>query len=571
MEQLKKLLSSLTARQRITIAISAIAIAAGLYALATWNRERNFKPLFTGLAAEDAGAVVQKLRETGVQFRLDESGGTVRVPADKVAELRLQLATAGLPKSGRIGFELFDKTNFGVTDFAEQVNYRRAIEGELERSVMALSEVEVARVHVSMPKDSVFLESREEAKASVMVRLRPGMHLSPSSVAGIRHLVASAVERLSPEAVSVLDMDGNLLARPRKTLLDDGSEAPEAALDYRQKIERDLVVKVNSALEPLLGGEKFRAGASVDCDFSRGEQSEEIYDPTKSVMLTSQKSEDVSGVTQSAGQPGTASNLPRPPARPAGTGTGVSRRTENVSYQSSKTVRRVSMPQGTVKRMSLAVLVDHELRWEGTGPKARRLLTPPTPEKLKVVRDLVAAATGFSQERGDQLIVESLPFDATLRLEPPPAGPAKPSSPAASPWPAPLAKYLNGMNPALIIGVAAGVLLMLAGLPILMLLSRRKKAKKLEASASTALPSGTPTVDVALEAGNKLQDQLTSHAAAQQRLEAEAMSALKLPPPQTKKGEVLTKHLREFAKKDPTTTAQLMRTWIHDEMGGKNG
>ena len=562
MQQLRKLLASLTVRQQITIAVAALAVVAGLFALARWNRERNFRPLFTSLSAEDAGAVVQKLRETGVDYRLDEAGGTVRVPADKVAELRLQMATAGLPKTGRIGFELFDKTNFGVTDFAEQVNYRRALEGELERSVMALSEVEAARVHVSLPKDSVFLESRQEAKASVMVRLRPHMHLPASSVAGICHLVASAVDRLSPEAVSVLDMDGNLLARPRKTSLEDGGEAPEASLDYRQKIERDLVLKINSALEPLLGAEKFRAGASVECDFTRGEQSEEIYDPARSVMLTSQKTEDISGFAQTAGVPGTASNLPRPPARASGPGGGVSRRTENVSYQSSKTVRHVRMPQGTVKRMSLAVLVDNDLRWEGAGAKAKRVLIPPSPEKLKVVRDLVAAATGFSAERGDQLIVESLPFESTLRIEPPPpAGAPKPASP--SPWPAPLDKYLNGMNPALVIGVAIGILLMLIGLPLLLLLSRRKRSKA-ELTGPAALPSSAPGNAVAA-AGASMEEQLASHAAAQEKLEAEALSALRLPPPQTKKGEILAKHLRESAKKDPAMMAQLVRTWLHEE------
>lgn len=564
MQQLKKLLASLTLRQQISLGITAVLIAGGLFAVAKWNRERSFKPLFTSLSNEDAGAVVAKLRETGVEYRLDETGGTVRVPAEKVAELRLQMATAGLPKTGRIGFELFDKTNFGVTDFAEQVNYRRAIEGELERSVMALSEVEAARVHVSLPKDSVFLESRQEAKASVMVRLRPGAHLAASNVAGICHLVASAVDRLSPNSVSVLDMDGNLLARPRKTTLEDGSEAPEASLDYRQKIERDLVVKINTALEPLLGAEKFRAGVSVECDFTRGEQSEEIYDPSRTVMLTSQRSEDASGLAQSAGQPGTASNLPRAVARASGAGGGVSRRTENITYQPSKTVRTTHTPQGTVKRVSVAVLVDNDLRWEGTGAKARRVLTPPSPEKLKIVRDLVAAATGFIQERGDQLIVETLPFETTLRMAPPAAPEAAP--PAATPFTLPpvLQKYLKHMNPAMLIGIAAGMLLVLIGLPVLLLLSRRKAQKKANVTAAPALSVGAGP-NVLDEAGAKLEEKLASHAAAQQKLEADALNSLRLPAPQTKKGEVLAKHLRETAKKDPTTVAQLVRTWLHEE------
>jgi len=564
MGELRKLLASLTLRQRITIAVAAVAVAATLLALARWNRERDFRPLFTSLSNEDAGAVVNRLRETGVEYRLDESGGTVRVPSGRVAEVRLAMATEGLPKSGRIGFELFDKTNFGASDFAEQVNYRRALEGELERSVMALSEVEAARVHVTLPKDSVFLESRQDGKASVMLRLRPGARLAAASVSGICHLVASAAEGLAPEAVAVLDMNGNLLARPRRASLEEGAEAPDANLDYRQKLERDLVVKINSALEPLLGPEKFRAGASVEVDFSRGEQSEEIYDPSRSVMLTSQKSEDITGVAGAGGMPGTSSNLPRPPARPAVAGGGITRRTENIAYQASKTVRHTRVAAGLVKRLSLAVLLDQEVRWEGTGANARRVLNPPSPEKIQVIRDLVAAATGFSADRGDQLIVETLPFDSTLRLEPP-EPPQRPAAPSPSAWPAVLPDFFRRFHPALLIGIVIGLAVVLLGLPVLWLWKRKRPAKA-EMQLQPALPApGMTPEEAAAETEADFARKLASHAAAQQRLDAEALKALKLPAPQTKKGEVLARHLREAATKDAAATAQLLRTWIHEE------
>src|SRR5205085_1351234 len=232
----------------------------------SWNRERDFRPLYTNLAAEDAGAVMQKLKEEGVEYRVDDTGTAMRVPSGRVAELRLRMASAGLPKTGRIGFELFDKGNFGLTEFAEQVNYRRAIEGELERSIGALSEIERARVHISLPKDSVFLESKQEAKASVVLSLRTGAKLSAQNGAAITYLVSSAVDRLAPEAVTVLDSRGNLLVRPHKAA-EAGSDQPEADLEYRQKMERDLVLKIAATLEPLLGAEKYRAGASVDIDF----------------------------------------------------------------------------------------------------------------------------------------------------------------------------------------------------------------------------------------------------------------------------------------------------------------
>ncbi len=215
MEQMKKLLARLSLAQKLSVVAAALLVAAGLIGFSQWRHEGDFRPLYTGLAAEDAGAVVQKLKETGVEFRLSESGSTVLAPSAKLAELRLQLAAGGLPKSGRMGFELFDKTSFGVTDFAEHVNYRRALEGELERSIVSLAEVEKARVHLTFPKDSVYLETRQPAKASVVLGLRPGAQLSAQNVAAVCNLLASAVEGLAPEAVAVVDTRGYLLNRPR--------------------------------------------------------------------------------------------------------------------------------------------------------------------------------------------------------------------------------------------------------------------------------------------------------------------------------------------------------------------
>src|SRR5579884_788634 len=343
MDQLKQLLANLTVKQKITIAIVVIAVIAGLSSLSHWNHERDFKPLFSNLAQEDAAAVVAKVRESGTEYRLEDGGSTVLVPSTKVAEMRLQLASAGVPRSGRIGFELFDKTNFGASDFAEQINYHRALEGELERSVMSISEVEQARVHITFPKDSIFLESRQPAKASVLVKLRPGSKLSPQNVAAICQLTASAVEGLQPDSVSVVDMRGNLLSRPHRPLSPDDPDPSDAVLEYRQKIERDLLAKINTTLEPLLGADKFRAGVSVDCDFTSGEQSEETFDPTKSVMVTSQRTEDIAGTNQASGVPGTPSTLPRPTSRPGSASGGVTRRTENVAYQSSRTVRHIKI------------------------------------------------------------------------------------------------------------------------------------------------------------------------------------------------------------------------------------
>jgi len=434
MNQITTLIAGLTLKQRISIITAAFAVVAGLLALVHWKHEGDFRPLYTAMAPEDAAGVVQKLRETGVEYRLDESGGSVLVPSDKLAESRLALAAAGLPKTGRIGFELFDKTNFGATEFVEHINYQRALEGELERSVMSLAEVEQARVHLTMPKDSVFLDQQQPAKASVMVKLRPGAQISAQNVLAVTNLVASAVEGLSPDAVSVVDMDGTLLSRPRKASTGDGAEVTSEALEVRQQLEKNLVEKISETIEPLLGANRFRAGASVDCDLTSGEQQEETLDPAHSVLLSSQKTEDVTERPTSAGGiPGTAANLPQQ-ASTANKGVGgISRRTENVTYETSRIVRHTKIPQGVIRRMSLAVLVDQTVQWEGSGNARRRILVPPSPETLKTIRDLVAGVTGFNTERGDQLVVESLPFESSINA-PPPAAPAplsKPKVPAA--------------------------------------------------------------------------------------------------------------------------------------------
>jgi flagellar M-ring protein FliF len=552
---MNKLLSSLTIRQRITIVVTILLAATGIYALVHWRQEADFRPLFTGLAAEDAAGIVQKLKETGVEYRVPEEGGAVLVPSAHLAELRLSLAAAGLPKSGRIGFELFDKTNLGATEFTEHVNYGRALEGELERSVMSLTEVDQARVHITFPKDSVFLDAQKPAKASVLVHLKPGAHLSPQNVQAINHLVAAAVEGLSPDGVSVLDMNGNLLGRPRTPGSIDGPEPSEAGLDYRRKIEADLVAKVNSTLEPLLGAEKFHAGVSVDCDFNGGEQSEEVFDPARSVMLSSQRTEDTSGSGTGTGVPGTASTLPRPTSHPSAGANRVSRVTENVTYQSSRTVKKMRLPAGAIRKISVAVLVDQELTWEKDKNGLRRVLTPPSAEKLKVIHDLVAGVTGFNTERGDQLVVETQPFETTLTLDPPlppgASGPGRPGTPEP-------AKLLQLDRKTLMIG--GGVLA--AVVVILVLFLRRGRGAPAEATVPMELPAGTrPAVAPGMD--QEVRSRLAEHDA--QQAEAEAQAALKLVPAITKTAEVMAKHLREKVAQSPDVSVQVLRGWIRDE------
>jgi flagellar M-ring protein FliF len=551
MDQLKKLFGSLSMAQKIGLAVMLIAIAVGIPAFSKWQHERDFKPLFTNMSPEDAGAVVTKLKEGGVEHRLSDNGTTVLVPADKVDEVRLELAGAGLPKSGRIGFELFDKTNIGLTDFSEHVNYRRALEGELERSIRSLNQVDQARVHLTFPKESVYLDTREPAKASVLVHLRAGSALQPQNVVAISNLVASAVEGLSPDAVAVLDMQGNLLNRPRKNS-NDPNDPSDTLLEYKHQVEKDLMSKVESTLEPLLGEGKFRVGISAECDFSTSEQTDETYDPTHSVMSNSQKTEDMANTGQSAGVPGTPSNLPRSTIKPlagSGGGSGSSRRTESVSFETSRTVRQVKIPLGTIKRLSASVLFDQDFEWQGKDKQRKKVLVPPTAEKLKVIHDIVAAVIGLEADRGDLLVIESLPFEQTRELEEGEAAAKALPSVAKTP----LAKLLEDRR--VLIGAAVGALLLL--LAVGFLLGRRRKLVQVEVAGQL----GAAKTEEEAEAQKKIE------AAAAETAKAAAM--LPIPqlvlPEMNSQSKILLLQIQDHVMKDPAFAANIVRGWMEED------
>jgi flagellar M-ring protein FliF len=550
--QLKSLWDGMPRWQRISIPAVALAVVAGLLGFSRLRHEGDFKPLFTGMSSEDAGSIVQKLKESGTEYRVGEDGATVMVPSAKVAETRLQLAAAGLPRTGRLGFELFDQTKLGATDFAEQVNYRRALEGELERSIRSVAEVEQARVHLTFPKDSVFLESKQPAKASVLLQLRGGTQVEPATVTAISHLIASAVEGLAPDAVSIMDAQGNLLNKPKKALAE--GEVSDEALEYRRKLEKDMLDKVDATLEPLLGAGRYRVMLSVDCDFASGEQSEELYDPEKSVMLTSQKTEESGGSVPAGGVPGTAANLPRATTRQSG-GTSVTKRTENISFQSSRTIRKLRLPQGNIRRISASVLLDQGVEWQTENGQPRRVLVPPSPESLRVIRELVAGAIGLVPTRGDQLVLESLPFDSTLRV-PPPAAPAAKQQPRPSAQPAP-ADALQWLQDWRILGAAAAGLLLIAAAFWMWLRKRGKRRKPAPPTLPQALPSSTNR-DMQAVAGAAAAAVAPSDATSRMLAEAEERVQA------SASVETLVSKLRHTIAEDPAIAASVLRTWLED-------
>ena len=437
------------------------------------------------------------------------------------------------------------------------MNYGRALEGELERSVGSLSEVELARVHITFPKDSVFVESKQPAKASVMMKLKPGAHLSPRNVPAVAHLISSAVEGLTPDAVSILDMQGNLLSRPEASSAEEA--ASDAALDYRQKVEHDLLQKINSTLDPLLGHERYRASMSVEIDTTSGEQSEETVDPAKSVMLQSQKTEEVIGGSASGGIPGTASNLPRPPVR-SGSGTTTTRRTENISWQPSKVTRTTKLPQGALKRMSVALVLDQAVKWEGTGKNVHKVVVPPSAEMMKSVKDVVTAAIGFVPDRGDLITVEPLPFEETLNQPPPETGvPAKPSPSSQDPW-----KNLMTLPMPVLIGAAVGALLVISALIFLLVRKGKNKSVEVTEQHKALLGSAEAHALESADAEAQIEAQMAEREEEQHKADLAALASIKVPPVKTKKGEVLAKQIRENTKKDSAASANILQSWIHE-------
>ena len=558
MNQLTRIWSSLSTLQRISLfAVPALLIGAALSFL-RWQHENGFRTLYSGLAPEDAAAVTTKMREAGIEYRLDETGASILVPAERLAEARLALAGGGMPRSGRIGFELFDRTNLGASDFAEQVNYQRALEGELERTVALLSDVESARIHLTFAHESVFLDARQPGKATVVLRLKHPGQISGSSVTAMANLVASAVEGLTPDAVSIIDGNGRLLNRPRSS---ESGEARTAAADlgYRQNLEGDILQRINSALEPLLGAGKFRAGVSIDCDFTATDENEEIWDSARSAVLTSQTTEESNGSTTTAGAPGTQANLPRPPARAAGAGSGLTRKTENVSYQPGHLVRHTVAPRGAIRKLYASVLVDQSIRWEGTGAKATRVLVPPSPEVLKGVRDIVASIAGYDEKRGDQLTIETVPFETTLTIEAP-SPPAKPAAPVQG---------LGLKQPVVIGGAVLGVLIMAGAF----LLLRRKGGstsvpEQTAAGAIAAPPAYSPGREVGDSASvtpsfAPASSPSTGGDAGQNVLSSAAAARIAIPA-HTSNTELMANNIRTQVEQDPSATANILRAWIAD-------
>src|SRR5947209_15872572 len=365
--------------RRIAIGTVGLVSMAAVLGLAWWAQRPLYRPLFTNLAERDASAIVQALKAEKVPFELEDGGRAVLVPAERQYEMRLALASRGLPEGGGVGFEIFDKQTLGQTDFLQRLNYQRALQGELGRTISRLGGVESARVHLALPERSLFVGEDRRPSASVMVKLAPGRALSAAKIDGIVHLVAASVEGLAADGVTVVDESGRMLTTDRR-----GGEtvgASSTALEMQASIERQLAERVESMLAAVVGRDKAVARVAATLEAARVERTEETYDPERTALRTQRTTRgQTTGARTGGGAPGVPSKLTNDPAattEPEGPRT--ERRDESQSYEVSKVVSHTVAPAGVVKQLSVAVLIDGTY----TGVGAARKFTPRPAEELE--------------------------------------------------------------------------------------------------------------------------------------------------------------------------------------------
>jgi len=401
---------------RMPISGRVMTVGAGVLALGLigasiyYGSQPDYGVLFTDLKPADAQSIVEKLKAANVPYTLTNNGTTVQVPNERVAELRLQMASEGALSGGHVGFDLFDKTSFGATDFAQQINYRRAIEGELSKTLEGMDEIEGARVHITPKKESVFSEKEEGAKASIMVRVKQNKELSGERADAIVALIASSVDGLDPSNVSVMDTRGRLLvaAGHNKSGAVSDAGAFQAQQEAKQKFESESVARIISMLEPVVGEDRVRADISADIDFSQVEQSEEKYNPQSQVVRSQQTSTEArnSNAPVAAGVAGARSNnpatLPSPTPPPTNPASGDQRSASTVNYEIDKTVKKTIGGGGRINRMTVSVVVDNKMV---EGVEVAR-----TTDEVTKIQELVGAAVGIDPNRGDSVVVQTMPF-----------------------------------------------------------------------------------------------------------------------------------------------------------------
>ncbi|KJR42479.1 flagellar MS-ring protein [Candidatus Magnetoovum chiemensis] len=374
-----------------------------------------YSVLFTNLSETDSGEIVNKLKAQNIQFKVTSTG--IMVPEDKVYELRMQMASEGLPKGAGVGFEVFDKMGFQTTDFVQKLNYKRAREGELTRTINSLSEIKNSRVHLAIPEKSLFVREQEEPSASILVELLQGRTLSQSQIQGIVHLVSSSIEGLTPEKVTIVDTTGNMLTKT----MDEFSGLTSNQLEYKNKYEKMIEGAILDILEPIVGKNRVKTQVTADFDFSRKEETQEKFDPDAAAVRSETSGSDKSTTTRPGGTPGVESNLPGKTGAQNEAKTEAQKSTETINYEISKVISKTINSYGNLKNLSAAVIVDGIYKKEGEakeGETKEPTYTARTDAEIQSYEELVKKAIGFNETRGDQVSVVNMPFEVIAEVLP---------------------------------------------------------------------------------------------------------------------------------------------------------
>ena len=525
-EQLKQLWARLTSRQRLVVGGGALATVVLVGALAHSLGTPDMKPLMVGLEPADAQAISAQLAAKKISAQLTPDGKGINVPADQIDAARLSIASEGTPHSGRMGFELFDKVSWGQTEFDEKVNYQRALEGELERTIATLSDVKTARVHLVLPRASVFLDRERNAKASVTLRLKHGS-LPPEELDAIGRLVSGAVDNLQPADVAIIDADSN------QSLGRKGGSAEG------RELEEELSKRLMATLGPALGPENLRASVNVDYDLSSSEESQDKYDPAVSAVLTSQKSSEQTGAgAGTGGVAGTSGNLPaaaggnQGAADPAGAASDGSQlsTSENATFGVNRVVRHTTSPAGRIRRISAALLIndatDHkQINGHWTDVPRKR-----STEQLKQIQELAQAVLGMEAQRGDIISVQNMAFDDGRIPETPPTA---------------LTRVRDSLS-SYATAVRYVAMLVLFGLVYLLMF---RPAQKHVLTAMRELGAGKPAAEPALASSVKPAE-----------IAAKADHLLSDPT-----GSALKKQLAELVEAEPVTMTRTVQAWLRED------
>lgn len=413
--------NQLNPKQKISVAVGVAALIALLVSVWMWGQTPDYRVLFSNVTERDGGAIIESLQQLNIPYKFSEGGGAVMVPSNLVYETRLKLATQGLPKGGTVGFELMENQKFGISQFAEQVNYQRALEGELARSVQSIAAVASARVHLAIPKPTVFVKEQQKPSASVVLTLNAGRFLDPAQVSAIVHLISSSVPEMSAKNVTVVDQSGTLLSANHDGVGNEGLDASQ--LKYVQQIEQNYVQRIQAILSPILGEANVRAQVNADLDFSQTEQTAETYKPNQdkaeSTVRSLQTVDSSNGTTNTGGVPGALSNQPPVPATapivaaansansPAVTPTSAHKES-TVNYEVDRTIRHTKLPVGMIKRLSVAVVVNNR---KITDAKGKVSYKPLSEDEKTQINNLVRDAVGLDSSRGDTLNVQNAAFN----------------------------------------------------------------------------------------------------------------------------------------------------------------